>query len=101
MAKRDEQRKAFPFTEKNYYLLLAAVGIITLGFLLMIGGSDGDPNKFNGEELFSFRRITLAPLTVLFGYAMVMVAIMYRPKGERGSETKEGEGTEDSEQEES
>ena len=71
-------------------LLLIAVAIVFIGFLLMIGGNDEDPSKFNGEELFSFRRITLAPLTVLFGYAMVMVAIMYRPEKKK-EELQEGE----------
>ena len=80
MADREEQRKAFPFQRKNYLLLILAVAVVTLGFLLMIGGGDDDPNKFNPEELFSFRRLTLAPLTILLGYALVMVAILKKPK---------------------
>lgn len=80
MAEHDEDpRKAFPFRSNNYLLLAIAVGVIILGFLLMVGGGDDDPNKFNGEELFSFRRITLAPITILLGYALVMVAILKKP----------------------
>lgn len=80
MADREEQRQAFPFQRINYILLLIAFLVITLGFLLMIGGGDDDPTKFNKEEIFSFRRLTLAPITVLLGYALVMVAILKKPK---------------------
>ncbi len=59
--------------------LAIGVALVFIGFLLMIGGGDNDPSKFNGEELFSFRRITLAPLVVLLGYATVIVAILKRP----------------------
>ncbi|MFB6257746.1 MAG: DUF3098 domain-containing protein [Flavobacteriales bacterium] len=77
-----ENDNSFPLQGKNYLLLASATLICIVGFLLMAGGSDGDPEKFNGEELFSFRRITLAPIVILFGYAMVMVAILKKPKGE-------------------
>jgi cytochrome bd-type quinol oxidase subunit 2 len=80
MADREEQRRAFAFRKKNYLWLILAVGVVVLGFLLMIGGGDDDPNKFNKEELFSFRRLTLAPITILLGYALVMVAIMRKPR---------------------
>lgn len=81
MADREEQRQAFPFKRTNYTLLLVAFLVITLGFLLMVGGGDDDPTKFNKEELFSFRRITLAPITVLLGYVLVMFAILKKQKG--------------------
>jgi Protein of unknown function (DUF3098) len=69
-----------PFKKINYILLLAGVVVVILGYLLMSGGGSADPNVFNGEELFSFRRITLAPIVILMGYAAVGVGIMYRPK---------------------
>ena len=89
MADREEQRQAFPFERINYILLLLAFAVITLGFLLMVGGGDDDPTKFNKEELFSFRRLTLAPITVLLGYALVMVAILKKTKGWKSSEQAE------------
>ncbi len=64
---------------ENYRLLLIGFGIIVLGFILMIGGGSKDPNVFS-EEIFSFRRITLAPIVVLFGFAFEIYAIMKKPK---------------------
>lgn len=55
------------FQKKKYVGLLLIVGMLTLGFVLMIGGGSGDPNVFN-EEIFSFRRISLAPLVIVSSY---------------------------------
>jgi hypothetical protein len=44
----------------------------------MSGGGSDDPNAFS-DKIFSFRRITLAPLIVLGGYGLVMYAIMKKP----------------------
>lgn len=63
----------------NYKILLAGVALIFIGYLLMIGGESTDPNVFN-PEIFSFRRITLAPMVCLAGFAVILVAIMRRPK---------------------
>jgi hypothetical protein len=54
-------------------------GIIIIGFILMIGGGSDDPNVFN-PAVFSFRRITLAPLILLFGFLFEIYAIMKKPK---------------------
>ncbi|PBQ31733.1 hypothetical protein CNR22_08100 [Sphingobacteriaceae bacterium] len=67
------------FTKKNYYVLIAGIALIVLGYLLMIGGKSEDPNVFN-EEVFSFQRITLAPMVCLVGFITIIVAIMWRPK---------------------
>ena len=62
--------------KKNYLLIIAGCIIVLLGFVLMSGGGSQDPNVFNEEELFSFRRITLAPFMVLLGYGIVLYGIM-------------------------
>ena len=67
------------FTKTNYYLLIAGVVLIFLGYILMIGGGSEDPNVFN-PEIFSFQRITLAPLFCLVGFVTIIVAIMWRAK---------------------
>lgn len=72
----------FPLTKENYILLSIGFGIIVIGFLLMIGGGSEDPNVFNEDELFSFRRTTLAPMLVLFGFIFEIWAIMKKPKEE-------------------
>ncbi len=62
--------------KKNYLLIISGCIIVLLGFVLMSGGGSQDPNVFNEEELFSFRRITLAPFMVLLGYGIVLYGIM-------------------------
>ncbi|MDY0253080.1 MAG: DUF3098 domain-containing protein [Tenuifilaceae bacterium] len=77
---QDNQIKdLFPLGKENYKLMVIGLAIIILGFILMIGGGSDDPNVFN-EEIFSFRRITLAPIIVLFGFIFQIYAIMKRPK---------------------
>ena len=77
-ASADKQRE-MPLTFTNYKLMLIGLAIIVLGFVLMAGGGSDDPNVFN-EKMFSFRRITLAPLLVLVGFAFEIYAIMKKPE---------------------
>jgi DUF3098 family protein len=74
-----DPEKDMPFTRINYRLLLAGVGIVLVGYMLMAGGGSGDPNVFIKEEIFSERRITVAPIVCLLGYLFVIHAIMKRP----------------------
>ena len=71
--------EGFAFGKLNYKLLIIGFAIIVFGFILMAGGASDDPNVFN-EEIFSFRRITLAPIVVLFGFAFEIYAIMRKPE---------------------
>lgn len=66
----------FAFGKINFKLLLIGLAILLVGYILMVGGGSEDPNVFNGEELFSFRRITLAPIVLLGGYIFVFYAIL-------------------------
>ncbi|WP_317899637.1 DUF3098 domain-containing protein [Aurantibacillus circumpalustris] len=75
------------FTKKNYYVLVAGIALIILGYVLMIGGGSDDPNVFN-PEIFNFQRITLAPMVCLIGFVSIIVAIMWRPKTEEVEATK-------------
>ena len=78
--KETNKKSEFVFNATNYKILIAGVVLSAIGFMLMSGGGSPDPNKFNAAELFSFRRITLAPITVLSGYAIVLYAILKRKK---------------------
>jgi hypothetical protein len=69
----------FAFTKENYRLLLIGLALIFVGFLLMIGGGSDDPNVFS-EDIFNFRRMTLAPILILAGYVVEIFAIMKKPK---------------------
>lgn len=55
------------FHKKKQMLLILMVSLLTLGFAMMSGGNSADPNVFN-EDVFSFRRITLAPLLIIGSY---------------------------------
>ncbi len=75
------------FSKKNYYLMLIGLILICLGYLLMIGGGSDDPEVFN-PEIFSFRRITLAPMVCLAGFVTIIFAIMWQPKNDDSSVVK-------------
>jgi len=83
MAKKPEETSpnpGFALAKENYIYLIIGFVIIMVGFLLMVGGKSPDPNVFNADELFSFRRITLAPVVVLAGFAFEIWAIMKKPR---------------------
>jgi len=70
--------KHFGFNAENYKWLLIGLAINILGYILMIGGGSEDPAKFDANELFSTTRITIAPILILVGYAVIFYAIMKR-----------------------
>lgn len=75
MKKNIENNKPeFLFEKANYKFLLIGLAVIALGFILMAGGSSDDPNVWSGE-IFNFRRIRLAPTTVLAGFGIVIYSI--------------------------
>jgi hypothetical protein len=76
-----ESNTGFALGRENYIYLIIGFVIIIVGFLLMVGGKSPDPNIFNEKEIFSPRRITLAPIIVLLGFAFEIWAIMKKPKG--------------------
>lgn len=82
MAKKDivsKENPVFPLGKENYKLMAIGFGIIIMGFILMAGGGSDDPTVFN-PEIFSFRRITLAPLVLLFGFIFEIYAIMKKSR---------------------
>ena len=78
--------KHFGFQPENYKILLIGLAINVIGFLLMIGGGSEDPNKFDGEALFSTVRITIAPIFILVGYGVILFSIMKKPKHQESPE---------------
>lgn len=77
--KNEENKPTFLFEKVNYKILFIGVAIIALGFILMTGGGTEDPNTFDEEALFSFRRIRLAPTLVLIGFGVTIYSIMKNP----------------------
>jgi hypothetical protein len=64
-----------PLTIRNYILLIAGFVVIVLGMALMTGGGSENPNDFN-YDMFSWRRITLAPLLIVGGFAFEVYALL-------------------------
>lgn len=61
---------AFVFGKRNYQLFGASIAIVLLGFILMMGT----------EDIYSFTKITIAPLVVVAGFALGVVSILIKPK---------------------
>ena len=66
------------FDKTNYILMLIGFVLIMLGFVLMSGGRQ-DPNVFNTNEIYSFRRITLAPIVIIIGFIVEIFAVLKKP----------------------
>ena len=77
--KNEEQKQDFLFDKINYKILLIGIAVIAVGFILMSGGGSDDPKVFN-DAIFNFRRIRLAPTTVLIGFGITVYAILKNPK---------------------
>ncbi|MFT4061127.1 MAG: DUF3098 domain-containing protein [Edaphocola sp.] len=72
--------QGFLFDKTNYYIMFAGLALILLGFMCMAGGKSPDPHVFDKAEIYSFRRITLAPILVIAGFVVEAAAIMRKPK---------------------
>ena len=77
--KNNEQKPDFLFDKVNYKILLIGLAVIALGFILMSGGGSDDPKVFK-EDVFSFRRIRLAPTVVLIGFGITIYSIFKKAK---------------------
>jgi hypothetical protein len=83
--KPTQQKQAAPvlpfvFDRSNYIIMIAGAVTIMVGFLLMSGGATTDPAVFPKEEIYSFRRIGLAPIVIMIGFGIEIFAILKRPK---------------------
>ena len=68
------------FGKENYIWMLGGLVVLALGFLLMAGGKSSDPNVFDPKEVYSTTRITIAPILIIAGFIIEIVAIMKKPK---------------------
>ncbi|MBO7264167.1 MAG: DUF3098 domain-containing protein [Alistipes sp.] len=78
---KDVNKEQMPFTMKNYITILVGVVLLLVGFVLMSGGGEHTTTEFD-YSIFSFRRITLAPIVVIAGFVVVGFGIMKRFKNE-------------------
>lgn len=75
------------FSKKNYILLAIGMAIVIIGLVLMSG--EGSAEGVFNPDIFSVRRIKVAPVVSLFGFIFIMFAIMYKPKA--GKQNKDNE----------
>jgi len=87
IAEKKNFKSELIFKDKNFKVMLIGIGVIALGFLLMVGGGSDDPNKFN-EAIFSWRRIRLAPTLVLIGFGIEIYAILLNPDKKKSTKTE-------------
>ena len=70
MKASNKEQGVLLFSKKNYTLMLIGLGLIALGNILMIAN----------EDIYSFTKITLAPVLIMAGFVLEIYAIMFRPK---------------------
>ena len=78
---KEEKKESFVFERKNYLFMIIGLAVIAFGFILMSGGGSDNPEVFN-PDIFSPRRIRLAPIIVIIGFAIEVYAILLDPKKE-------------------
>ncbi|MCI0919886.1 DUF3098 domain-containing protein [Sphingobacterium rhinopitheci] len=66
----NKKMNGFVFQKINYQIFILSILIVAIGFFLMMGT----------EDIYSFTKITLAPLVIILGFALGFVAILYKPK---------------------
>ena len=80
--KENSEERGFASPKKNILYIIAGFAIMVLGYVLMSGGGSDDPNVFN-YEMFSVRRITVAPIVILIGIVVEIWAIMHIGKSKK------------------
>lgn len=81
-AKAPVEKKDFIFHRQNFYILFVGAALLLIGYFLMSGGTQ-PADQFNPAEIYSFQRITLAPITVLLGYGVILFSILWKPRVSR------------------
>ena len=71
----------FALSPKSVRFIVVGLIVMISGSILMIGGGSDDPNVFN-PEMFNFTRLVVSPLLILLGVAIIIIAIMKKPKGD-------------------
>ena len=78
----ENKNDGFALPKKNILYIIAGFAVMLVGYLLMAGGGSDDPNVFNAD-MFSFRRMVIAPVVILAGMVFEIWAIMHVSKKDR------------------
>ena len=76
------EKKNFVFGKENFIILGISILLVIIGFLLMSGGRTTEETGFD-PTIFSVRRIVIAPIVTMMGFALVVYAILKKPKEEK------------------
>jgi hypothetical protein len=68
-----------PFGKWNYVILLVGIVVLAIGYILLSGGGSDDPAVFN-DAIFDARRLKIAPVTLVIGFAIVLASILVKIK---------------------
>lgn len=79
MEQEKQPTSRFAFGRTNYILMATGLVVLALGYILLSGGGSDDPNQFN-PAMFDSRRLYLAPILLVVGFIVEIVAIMYKNK---------------------
>ena len=79
--------KKFALEKNNLMWILAGLAVIVIGFCLMMG--EPSTKEAYNPDIFSFRRIVLAPTLSFLGFAVVLVGILIKPKSTDSNETEQ------------
>ncbi|SDZ97232.1 Protein of unknown function [Arachidicoccus rhizosphaerae] len=78
--KQPKQSGGLQFTRDNFMWMIIGAVVIAVGMMLMSGGASTNASVFDKTEVYSFRRITLAPIVILLGFGIEVFAILKKPK---------------------
>lgn len=73
---RPEYTGQLMFNKNNYRLMIIGAVVIIIGMMLLSGGENKDPNIFDQNMVYSTRRITIAPIVILLGFVIEIIAIL-------------------------
>ena len=79
LQKDKENQTPFAFGRMNYILMITGLLLLAIGYILLSGGGSSDPNEFN-PDMFNPRRLYVAPILIVLGFVVEIVAIMYKKK---------------------
>ncbi|MDR2835112.1 MAG: DUF3098 domain-containing protein [Bacteroidales bacterium] len=85
-----ETKNEFVLGNKNYIILAIGFAVLVIGYFLLSGGKPEDPTVFN-PEVYSFRRITVAPIIILIGFIIEVFGIMWKFNSNKDITTNENE----------
>ena len=74
------QSEPLVFSRSNYLIMLGGIGLILLGLLLMSGGAMPSPDVWDESIIYSARRTVIAPMVIILGLVVNIVAIFHQPK---------------------